>query len=221
MPIHWSAQSRQQFCKAVRSGGFEVIGVITEPSAALLAYDIGVDEAEVSNVLVVRLGGLTTDLTIMSVRDGLYSVIDSKHLPQLGGNIITQVLSEYLAQEFCSKYKLDPRESRRTMVKLNESAENVKHILSSMPSAHVFIESLMDGIDFQSNISRARFEMIIASKLSTFVRSIEEFINKNSVSIDKVRCHFTFIQISFEFILCRKEISIKTLPSLFRVLSDN
>lgn len=186
VPIHWSTESRQQFCQTVRDGGFEVIGVVTEPSAALLAYDIGVDETEVSNVLVVRLGGLTADLSVISVRNGLYTVVDSVHLPHLGGNIITQVLSEYLAQEFFGKYKLDPRESRRTMVKLNESAENVKHILSAMPSAHVFIESLMDGIDFQSNISRARFENVIGSKLSGIIRPIEELIAKANVNIDKV-----------------------------------
>lgn len=166
-----------------------MIGIVTEPSAALLAYEIGVDETEVSNVLVVRLGGLTADLTIITVRNGLYSVVDSVHLPHLGGNMITQVLSEYLAQEFFGKYKLDPRESRRTMIKLNESAENVKHILSAMPSAHVFIESLMDGIDFQSTISRARFENVIGSKLSAIIRSIEEFITKANVDIDKVRTH--------------------------------
>lgn len=186
VPMWWSQKSRQQYCKAVRDGGFEVIGIITEPSAALLAYDIGIDESETSNVLVVRLGGLSSDLTIMSVRDGLYNVIDNLHLSHLGGNILTQALSEYLASEFFNKYKLDPRESRRTMVKLNETAENVKHILSSMPSAHVFVESLMDGIDWSQNISRARFENVIGTKLTLFSRPIDEFIKKNRVDIEKV-----------------------------------
>lgn len=186
VPMNWSKESRQQYCKAVRDGGFDVIGVITEPSAALLAYDIGIDASETSNVFVVRLGGLSTDLTILSVRDGLYSVVDSLHLSHLGGNILTQALSEYLASEFFAKYKLDPRESRRTMVKLNETAENVKHILSTMPSAHVFVESLMDGIDWSQNISRARFENVIGTKLPLFSRPIDEFIKKNNVEIDKV-----------------------------------
>lgn len=216
VPISWSQQSRQQYCKAVRDGGFEVIGVITEPSAALLAYDIGVDANETSNVLVVRLGGLSTDLTIMSVQNGLYSVIDSLHLSQLGGNNLTQALSEFLASEFFNKYKIDPRESRRTMVKLNETAENVKHILSTMPSAQITVESLMDGIDWSHNVSRARFENVIGSKLSLFSRPIDEFIKKNNVDIDKVRAidffsmlniclfvfflHFTFFTIFIFYI---------------------
>lgn len=186
VPLIWSQQSRKQFCQAVRDGGFEVIGVIAEPSAALLAYDIGIDEHESSNVFVVRLGGLSSDLTIMSVRNGLYSVIDSLHLSHLGGNEITQALTDYLATEFFNKYKLDPRESRRAMVKLNEVAENVKHILSTMPSAQVFVESLMDGIDWNQQITRARFENVIKNKLPLISRPIEEFIKKHDINIDKV-----------------------------------
>lgn len=186
VPIHWSQKSRQHFCKAIRESGFDVLHVITEPSAALLAYNIGDDPKETSIVLVVRLGGLSSDITIVSVENGLYSIVDTLHLPQLGGNVVTQALSEYLAQEFFNKWKLDPRESRRTMVKLNQAAENVKHILSTMPSAHVFVESLMDGIDWSQNISRARFENIIAAKLSLFTKPIDEFIKKNNVKIDKV-----------------------------------
>lgn len=186
VPIIWSQKCRQLYCSAVRSAGFEVIGVITEPSAALMAYGIGIDANESSNVLVVRLGGLSSDITIVSVQNGLYSVIDNLHLSHLGGNIFSEALREYLASEFFSKYKLDPRESRRTMVKLNETAENVKCILSTMPSAHVFVESLMDGIDWSQNISRARFENIIGSKLQLFSRPIDELIKKHNVEIDKV-----------------------------------
>lgn len=190
VPLHWSQKSRQQYCKAVRESGFEVLHVITEPSAALLAYNLGVDANESANVLVVRLGGLSSDITIMQVQNGLYSVVDALHLPHLGGNILTQALSEYLAAEFCQKWKLDPRESRRTMVKLNLSAENVKHILSSLPSAQVNVESLMDGIDWNQNISRARFENVIAPKLTLFSKPIDEFIKKNNVQIDKVTTDF-------------------------------
>lgn len=187
VPMHWSQKSRKQYCQAARDSGFDVIGVITEPSAALLAYDIGIDEHESSNVLVVRLGGLSTDLTIMSVQNGLYHVVDSFHSSHLGGTILTQALTEYLATEFFNKFKLDPRESRRSMVKLNEVAENVKHILSTMPSAQVFAESLIDGLDFNQPITRARFENVIKSKLPLISRPIEEFVKKNSeINIDKV-----------------------------------
>ena len=187
VPIHWSAKSRERYCKAANESGFDVLQVLTEPSAALLANDVGADLNESSNVLVVRLGGLSSDITVFSVTNGMYAVVDNLHLPHLGGNVLTKTLSDYLAQEFFNKYKLDPRESRRTMVKLQQHAETCKHVLSTMPSAHVFIESLMDGLDWSQNISRARFENVIQPKIASFVRPIEEVVNKHSITIEKVR----------------------------------
>lgn len=188
VPPYWSEKSRARFCDAVNQSGFDVLQVLTEPSAALLAYDLGVDQSETATVLVVRLGGLSSDFSILSVANGLYTLVDSLHVPQLGGNLLTKTLADYLAQEFCNKWKLDPRESRRTMVKLHQYAENCKHVLSTMPSSHIFIESLMDGIDWSQNISRARYENVISSKISLFVRPIEEFVKKHaSITIEKVR----------------------------------
>lgn len=190
VPPYWSEKSRARYCDAINQSGFDVLQVLTEPSAALLAYDVGVDASETSTVLVVRLGGLSSDFSILSVANGLYTLVDNVHVPQLGGNILTKVLADYLAHEFCNKWKLDPRESRRTMVKLLQYAENCKHVLSTMPSSHIFIESLMDGIDWSQNISRARFENVIAPKISLFVRPIEEFVKKHSnITIDKVRSY--------------------------------
>lgn len=187
VPTYWSAKSRKRYCDLVNQSGFDILQVLTEPSAALLAYDLGVDERENSTALVVRLGGLSSDFSILSVANGVYTLVDSVHVPQLGGHLLTEALCNYLAQEFCNKWKLDPRESRRTMVKLRSHAENCKHVLSTMPSSHIFIESLMDGIDWSQNITRARFENIIGSKIPLFVRPIEEFAKKHStLSIDKV-----------------------------------
>lgn len=187
VPTYWSAKSRQRYCDAVNQSGFEVLQVLTEPSAALLAYDVGVDERDTATALVVRLGGLSSDISLLQVANGLYSLLDSTHLPHLGGNLLTEALCDYVAQEFCNKWKLDPRESRRTMVKLRQHAETCKHVLSTMPTAQVFIESLMDGIDWNQNVTRARFENVVNAKIPLFVRPIEEFVKKHSsVSVDKV-----------------------------------
>lgn len=151
------------------------------------AYDIGVDERETATALVVRLGGLSSDISLLQVANGLYSLLDSTNLPHLGGNVLTEALCDYLAQEFRNKWKLDPRESRRTMVKLRQHAETCKHVLSTMPTAQVFIESLIDGIDWNQNVTRARFENVISAKLPLFIRPIEEFVKRHSsVTVDKV-----------------------------------
>ena len=56
------------------------------------------------------------------------------------------------------KYKADPRETKRGRQKLLASAETVKHVLSTLDTANCYIESLYEGIDFNANVTRARFE---------------------------------------------------------------
>ncbi|XP_037024622.1 heat shock 70 kDa protein 14-A [Bradysia coprophila] len=187
VPIHFSANSRKTLSNAAKEAGFVALQMLSEPSACLLAYDIGLDLAEKSNVLVVRIGGLSSDISLMHVENGFYQEVGHNRLATLGGNVLSKALCDFMANEFRNKYKLDPRECRRTMMKLLQHAENCKHILSSISSAQVFIESLMDGVDWSQTISRARFENVIAAQISTFLRSIEELTSKYSnYIVDKI-----------------------------------
>ena len=64
-----------------------------------------------------------------------------------------------IAKEFVRKYKADPRETKRGKTKLKVNAENAKHVLSSLDTANCYIESLHEGIDYNGNLSRSRFEL--------------------------------------------------------------
>lgn len=89
----------------------------------------------------------------------------------------------------CSRWKLDPQESRRSMVKLRSAAETCKHVLSTVSTAHCFVESLCEGVDFSYNITRARFENLITSYLSEYLQPVHEVLEKaglNSKIIAKV-----------------------------------
>lgn len=82
----------------------------------------------------------------------------------------------------CSRWKLDPQESRRSMVKLRSAAETCKHVLSTVSTAHCFVESLCEGVDFSYNITRARFENLITSHLSEYLQPIHEVLEKSGLS---------------------------------------
>ncbi|KAK2713339.1 hypothetical protein QYM36_009265 [Artemia franciscana] len=87
------------------------------------------------------------------------------------------------------RYKLDPRESKRSFGKLLSAAEQSKHILSTMNSSHVFVESLCEGVDFSTNVSRARFEMLVQTHISRLCSPIQECIEKGGFTagaIDKL-----------------------------------
>ena len=81
--------------------------------------------------------------------------------------LIFQLFSEMIAKEFVRKYKMDPRETKRGKTKLKINAENAKHVLSSLDTANCYIESLHEGIDYNGNLSRSRFELEF-SKVSLY-----------------------------------------------------
>lgn len=184
-PLHWSNVSRDRLVKCAELAGFDVLQVISEPAAALLAYNID-DIVEDINVLVYRLGGSTCDASIVKVSNGFMSVEKNIFRADLGGQCLTKDLADYVAQEFRQKWKLDPHESRRAMSKLLHHADNCKHVLSTLSSAHVFIESLLDGVDWSQNVTRARFENIISSKISSYIEPAKKAIDSFDGKISKI-----------------------------------
>ena len=88
---------------------------------------------------------------------GCYTVLGSSDL-DMGGDQATEVLVQYLGAEFKQKYKEDILVNKRGKAKLAKGAETVKHVLSTLDTAHCFVESLFDGMDFSSNVTRARYE---------------------------------------------------------------
>ncbi|KAL0842216.1 hypothetical protein ABMA28_014377 [Loxostege sticticalis] len=184
-PLHWSNESRDRLVKSAELAGFEVLQVISEPAAALLAYNVEESEEDI-NVLVYRLGGSSCDVSILKVSGGFISVEKSIFRSDLGGQCLTKDLAHYIAKEVKQKWKLDPEESKRAMAKLMHHSDNCKHVLSTLSSAHVFIESLMDGVDWSQNISRARFENIISAKISAYIEPAQKLIESFDGKISKI-----------------------------------
>ncbi|XP_021923589.1 heat shock 70 kDa protein 14-like isoform X2 [Zootermopsis nevadensis] len=183
IPLHFQQNSRQTVMRSAEEAGFEVLQVISEPSAAVLAYGVGLSNLdEEHHCLVYRLGGETLDVTVVQVSAGMYTISGTVHKSNLGGNTFTRILADYLAGEFRHRWKLDPQESRRSMVKLRSTAETCKHILSTVSTAHCFVESLCEGVDFSYNITRARFENLITSHLSEYMQPVHEVLKKSGLS---------------------------------------
>ena len=85
------------------------------------------------------------------------------------------------------------RESKRGKTKLCNHAETVKHILSTLDTAKCYIESLYDGIDFSTNVTRARFENEMSKVIPSLVDPIQEVLAASGMKaseIDKVNIDY-------------------------------
>ncbi|XP_026271740.1 heat shock 70 kDa protein 14-like [Frankliniella occidentalis] len=188
VPVHFCSASRKEVMRAAEEAGFKVLQLIDEPSASLLAHNVGqVDLNEEGYVVVYRVGGATLDVTVFWINSGMYTLVTNVHQHNIGGHIITEELAKFLAKEFHQKVKLDPMENRRSMAKLRGAAETCKHVLSTMQTAHCFTESLVDGVDLSSNISRARFESILNPLLPQFLEPVSKAIESAGITAKDVK----------------------------------
>nr|XP_022296778.1 heat shock 70 kDa protein 14-like [Crassostrea virginica] len=190
VPSQFSEEQRKAFEKCASHAGFSVLRTLNESIAALLAYDLGqMDNTLQCNVLVYRLGGDSTDVSIVHLQGGLYRILGNTSSRDVAGSKFTNVLADYLAQEFFKKYKLDVKESRRSVNKLRMATEVCKHTLSTLENAQVSIDSLHEGVDFHSSVSRARFESLCGNLIQKCVALIDDVCAKANVSssdIEKV-----------------------------------
>ncbi|KAL6713641.1 Hsp70 protein that interacts with Zuo1p [Lecanora helva] len=185
VPTNFTDEQRLALTEASKASGVEVLQTISEPTAAVLAYDARPEtELKDKNVLVADLGGTRSDIAVIASRGGMYSILSTSHDYETAGVQLDQVLIDHFAKEFMKKNKnTDPRQNARSLAKLKLEAEATKKALSLGGNASLSVESLADGIDFSSNINRTRYEMLAGKVFGSFTRIIEETVRKADLDI--------------------------------------
>ena len=184
VPTNFTDQQKDALDKAAKDAGVEVLQFISEPVAALLAYDARPEAKLEDRIIVVAdLGGTRSDIAVIASRGGMYSILATAHDYEFAGVHLDQVLIDHFAKEFIKKNKTDPRENQRSLAKLKLEAEATKKALSLGANASISIESLADGIDFSSTINRTRYELLSNKIFAGFSRLIQGAVTKAELDI--------------------------------------
>ena len=184
IPTNFTEKQKEALTEASKAAGVEVLQTISEPTAAVLAYDAR-PEAELKDkiIVVADFGGTRSDIAVIASRGGIYSILATTHDYETAGAQLDQILVDHFAKEFMKKHKTDPRQNARSLAKLKLEAEATKKALSLGGNASLSVESLADGVDFASTINRTRYEMLAGKVFASFTRMIEEAIRKADLDI--------------------------------------
>merc|ERR1711966_505629 len=158
VPAYFNDQQRQATKDAGAIAGLNVMRIINEPTAAAISYGLGKKSSQELNVLIFDLGGGTFDVSLLSIDEGVFEVKATAGDTHLGGEDFDQRMMDHFVKEFKRKHKKDLTSSDRSIRRLRSACERAKRTLSSSTKANIEIDSLYDGIDFNSSITRARFE---------------------------------------------------------------
>jgi len=169
VPAYFNDAQRQATKDAGVIAGLKVERIINEPTAAAIAYGLDKKGGE-RTILVYDLGGGTFDVSVLSIDDGVFEVLATNGDTHLGGEDFDHRIMDYMVQQFQKKEKKNLRSDLRAMGKLKREVEKAKRALSSVMSARIEIESIMDGIDFSETLTRAKFEEL---NMDLFKKTIE------------------------------------------------
>ena len=184
-PAYFNDSQRQATKDAGQIAGLNVLRVINEPTAAAIAYGLDKNEQE-RNVLIFDLGGGTFDVSLLTIESGIFEVKATAGDTHLGGEDFDNLLVQHFATEFKRKNKLDLRDNKKSMRRLKTACERVKRSLSSGASASIELDSLFEGIDFFTSITRAKFESICLSLFKKVIDPVQRVLVDSKISKSNV-----------------------------------
>jgi L1 cell adhesion molecule like protein len=186
VPAYFNDSQRQATKDAGTIAGLNVLRIINEPTAAAIAYGLDKKSTAERNILIFDCGGGTFDVSILNIEDTIFEVRATAGDTHLGGEDFDTLLVEYFADEFKKKTKVDLSGNKKALRRLRTACERAKRTLSSATTACVEVDSLCDGIDFNSTITRAKFENLCDSLFRKTMKPVEQVLRDAKVSKSQI-----------------------------------
>ena len=181
VPAYFNDGQRQATKDAGAIAGLEVHRIINEPTAAAIAYGLDKQGGE-KTVLIFDLGGGTFDVSLLTIEDGIFEVKATAGDTHLGGEDFDNRMVDFFVQEFKRKSRHDITEQPRALRRLPTACERAKRTLSSSTQAYLEIDSLYEGVDFNSTLTRARFEDMCGDYFRKCMAPVEKVLRDAKAS---------------------------------------
>ena len=185
VPAYFNDSQRQATKDAGVIAGLNVLRIINEPTAAAIAYGLDKKGAE-KNVLIFDLGGGTFDVSVLTMEGGVFEVKATAGDTHLGGEDFDNRMVDHFAAEFKRKTRKDITTNQRALRRLRTACERAKRTLSSSTQAHIEIDSLVEGIDFNSIITRARFEDLNMDYFRKCMEPVQKCLQDSKLSKSQI-----------------------------------
>merc|ERR1711977_535996 len=182
VPAYFNDSQRQATKDAGSIAGLNVLRIINEPTAAAIAY--GLDKkGDERNVLIFDLGGGAFDVSLLTIEEGVCEVKATAGDTHLGGEDFDSGIVEHCIQDFKRKNRgADLSGNKRSLRRLRTSCEKAKRTLSSSTQVSIEIDSLFDGIDYYTTLTRARFEELCMDHFRNCMTPVEKCLKDSNLA---------------------------------------
>jgi heat shock protein 1/8 len=181
VPAYFNDAQRQATKDAGIIAGLKVERIINEPTAAALAYGLDNKSSQERSVLIFDCGGGTHDVSVLQIEDGVFEVKATAGDTHLGGEDIDTMLVEHLKAEFLKKHKKTVTNAK-SIRKLRTAAERAKRTLSTATSATIEVDALMDSLDFNTVLTRAKLDDICSAFYKKALEPVTKVLTDAKIS---------------------------------------
>jgi len=186
VPAYFNDSQRQATKDAGTIAGLNVLRIINEPTAAAIAYGLDRQVAQERNILIFDLGGGTFDVSLLAIEEGIFEVKATNGHTHLGGEDFDNKLVDFCIVDFKKKSGIDIKGNARALRRLRTQCEKAKRILSSAHQAPIECETLAEGEDYNTNISRAKFEELCMDLFRQCMPPVEAVLKDSECSKNQV-----------------------------------
>ncbi|MCA6473027.1 MAG: Fe-S protein assembly chaperone HscA [Chitinophagaceae bacterium] len=182
VPAYFNDAQRQATRDAGKLAGLDVLRIVNEPTAASLAYGIGLDPAEEKTIAVYDLGGGTFDISILHITQGIFEVLSTNGNTYLGGDDFDRLIVQHWLQQTGISIAA-ASQNKQTFQQLRLLAEEAKRHLSSHENFAA------DWQSHQLSLSKVEFENLIAPLVAATIdccRKAMQDAGKSIADIDAV-----------------------------------
>jgi molecular chaperone DnaK (HSP70) len=182
VPAYFNKMQREIVKKCAQNGGFNVLRLINEPTAAALCYGLGKNlNNSNKHIIVYDLGGGTLDVSCLYISDGVYEVLGSCGNNNLGGSDFDNKIMEYTINEFVNEHKLKKdyfieKIDENALQKLKYLAEQTKIALTDNLNTKLKINNFFENKNLSVSISREKFNEITEDLIRLAVKPLNDVL---------------------------------------------
>jgi molecular chaperone DnaK len=182
-PAYFNNNQRNATKEAGEMAGLEVLRIVSEPTAASLAYGLGAVKKNLK-IAVLDLGAGTFDITILHMNNRVFKVMSTSGDTQIGGKDMDDLILDYLADKIKEKYGADLKNDVKNLNRLRDAGEAAKIRLSARHLTTITTQFDVDGSKLRSRIvlTRENIEELIRPQLKKLRQPIEQALRDAGLS---------------------------------------
>jgi actin-like ATPase involved in cell morphogenesis len=186
VPAMFNYSQRQAIKNAATIAGLNVLYTINSPNAVAITYTLAHSKGPDQNIVVFDLGGSTCDVSLLTTEDYILEVKATAGDTRLGGEDFDNRLVSHFVQEFERKSGKVISSNPRAICRLRTACQLAKHALSSGIQTAIEVDSLFEGGDFYTSLTRARFEELCHDLFRRTLDPLEKVLHDSKIDKDKI-----------------------------------